>query len=162
MSYYLKIPQIVIASSHIHTWYHDTFGSHQNPSHVSTLHASYAVPVTFLQRMANVYDYLFSHAVLKWVDWEATAIGRKYFGPSVPEADALMKTTSLMFINGHHTVDLPKPMLPNFVDIGGIHLSRPKPLPRVSKSKQNLSFPAARVWQFLNLVYRILSSNKTI
>lgn len=133
MSYFLKIPQIVIVSSHVHTWYHHTFSSHMNPAHVSTFHAPFAVPTGLAQRMANVYDYLYSHAVFKWVDsGEATAIGRKYFGPDVPDADSVMRNTSLLFVNGHYTVDQPKPLLPNFIDIGGVHLAQPKPLPEVS------------------------------
>ncbi|VVC35878.1 UDP-glucuronosyl/UDP-glucosyltransferase [Cinara cedri] len=130
ISYYLKVPRIVIASSHVHTWYHHTFGSHMNPAHVSTYHAPFAVPGNFVQRMANAYDYLYSHVVFRWVDREATAIGRKYFGADAPDADTLMRDTSLVFVNGHRTVDLAKPLLPNFVDIGGIHLTRPEPLPR--------------------------------
>lgn len=82
--------------------------------------------------MANVYDYIYSHIVFKWVDREATAIGRKYFGSDAPDADTLMKNASLIFVNGHFSVDLPKPLLPNFVDIGGIHLKPPNPLPQVS------------------------------
>uniref|UniRef100_A0A2H8TKY0 UDP-glucuronosyltransferase n=1 Tax=Melanaphis sacchari TaxID=742174 RepID=A0A2H8TKY0_9HEMI len=130
VSYYLKIPQIVIVSSHVHTWYHHTFGSHMNPAVVSTYHASFAVPTNFIQRMINTYDYLYSHMVFKWVDRESTAIGRKYFGSDAPDADTLMKNSSLVFVNGHYTVDLTKPLLPNFVNIGGIHLVQPKPLPR--------------------------------
>lgn len=131
VSFHLKIPQIVIVSSHVHTWYHHTFGSHMDPAHVSTYHAPFAVPTNFVQRMTNVYDYLYSHVVFRWVDREATAIGRKYFGPDVPDADSVMRNTSLVFVNGHYTVDLPRPLLPNFVDIGGIHLVEPKPLPKV-------------------------------
>lgn len=131
ISHYLKVPQIAIVSSHIHTWYHDTFGSHMNPAHVSTFHAPFATPTNFMQRLSNVYDYLYSHVVFKFVDREATAIGRKYFGPDVPDADTLMKNTSLLFVNGHFSVDLSRPLLPNFVNIAGIHLVPPKPLPQV-------------------------------
>lgn len=113
-----------------------------NPAHISTYHAPFAVPTDFMHRLANAYDYLFSHAVYKWTDREATAIGRKYFGPDVPDADTLMKNSSLVFINGHFSVDLPKPLLPNFVEIGGIHLSQPKPLSQVNKKK---IFISARV-----------------
>lgn len=132
VSYHLKIPQIVVSSSHVHTWYHQTFGSHMNPAHVSTYHASFAVPTNFVLRLKNAYDYLYSHLVFKWVDWEATNIGRKYFGQNAPDADTLMKNTSVVFVNGHFSVDLPKPYPPNFVDIGGIHLAKPKRLPSVS------------------------------
>lgn len=134
VSYYLKVPRIAIVSSHVHTWYHNTLGcSHLNPAYVSTFHTPTAVPKTVTQRMANVYDYLFSHAAFKRVDCrEATAIGRKYFGHDAPDADALMRNTSLIFVNGHNTVDLAKPILPNFIEIGGVHLVQPKPLPSVS------------------------------
>jgi glucuronosyltransferase len=128
VSYRMDVPRIVITSSHVHTWYHHTLGSHMNPSHVATFHAPFAVPESFAHRMANAYDYLFAHAVLKWVDRQATAIGRKYFGSDAPNADRLMRNTSLVFVNGHRSVDLARPLLPNFVDIGGVHLVQPKPL----------------------------------
>ncbi|XP_050441657.1 UDP-glucosyltransferase 2-like isoform X2 [Adelges cooleyi] len=130
VSHHLQIPQILVTASHMNTWYHDTFASHTNPAYVSTFHSGFATPSNFVQRFMNFYDYLYSHLVYKWVDREATKIGRKYFGPDVPDADTVMKNTSLVFINGHFTVDLPKPVLPNFVDIGGIHLVPPKPLPQ--------------------------------
>lgn len=132
VAYHLKIPQIVVTSSHIHTWYHHMMGSHLNPAHISTFNSPFAVPANFVQRLMNFYDYFFSHLVLKWVDWEATAIGRKYFGQDAPDADTLMSNVSLVFVNGHNALDLPKPLLPNFVDIGGLHLAPVKPLPAVS------------------------------
>lgn len=131
VAYYLKVPHILIVPSHILTWYHHTFNSHLNPSHISTYNSPFAVPKTFIQRIINVYDYFFSHIVYKWVDSEATAIGRKYFGSDAPDAETLMSNASLIFVNGHFSVDLPKPLLPNIVDIGGIHLVPPKPLSEV-------------------------------
>ncbi|XP_050522154.1 UDP-glucosyltransferase 2-like [Daktulosphaira vitifoliae] len=134
VSYHLQIPQIVIATSHVHTWYLDTFASHLNPAYVSTFHVSFAMPMNFMQRFKNFVDYLYSHIVFRWVDRDAIDIGRKYFGPNVPDANTLMKDTSLVFTNGHFTVDLPKPLLPNFIDIGGIHL---KPAKSLSEDVKN-------------------------
>lgn len=141
VSYYLKVPQIAIVSSHIHTWYHHTLGSHLNPAYVSTFHMPLAVPKTLMQRMANLYDYLYSHVVFKRSDGEATAIGRKHFGHDAPDADTLMRNTSLIFINGHNTIDLSKPMLPNCINIGGIHLAQPKPLPLVNIISTSIKTP---------------------
>lgn len=132
VSYHLRVPHIAVVSSHVHTWYHHTLGSHMNPAHVSTYHAPFAVPDGLAQRAANAYDYAYSHLVFWWTDRGATALGRKYFGGDAPAADALMANTSLVFVNGHFTADLPKPMPINFVHVGGIHLSRPKALPPVS------------------------------
>lgn len=149
VSYHLKIPQIVVTSSHVNTWYHHTIGSHLNPAHVSTYHAPFAVPASFIQRMTNLYDYFYSHLVFRWVDWEATEIGRRYFGHDAPDADTLMKNTSLVFVNGHFTVDLPKSLPPNFVDIGGIHLAncdKPKKLPLVSWKNKKLSMLSLKLF----------------
>jgi len=162
VSYHLKIPQIVILASQVQTWYHHTLGSHMNPAHVSTFSSKFAVPTNIFRRMANVYDYLFSHIIFKWSDREATDIGRKYFGPDVPDADSVMRNTSLVFVNGHYSVDLPKPMLPNFIDIGGIHLVKTKPLPKVclySRCLHHTNCKNLTVFDHFNRTLNGLSTN---
>lgn len=108
-------------------------------SYTSTLDVPMASPNTFWDRLFNSVDYVVSEAQSWWYDRDATAIGRKYFGKDVPDAYTLMKKMSLVFVNSHFTFDLPRPWVTNLIEIGGIHVADPKPLPHV------------RILVFLNL-----------
>lgn len=79
----------------------------------------------------NSYDYVLSEAQGWWHDRRATEIGRKYFGENAPDGYALLKKIALVFVNSHFTFDLPRPWTPNLIEIGGIHVTDPKPLPEV-------------------------------
>lgn len=82
--------------------------------------------------MINTYDYIQTNTQSWWYDRAATLIGRKYFGEDAPYANELMKKISLVFVNSHFSFDQPRPWIPNLVEIGGIHVTNPKPLPKVT------------------------------
>lgn len=105
-----------------------------------------AKPITFWDRLLNNYDHVYTNAQRMWHDRNATTIGRTYFGKDAPDADTLMKNISLVFVNSHFTFHLPRPWFPNSIEIGGIHVTKPKPLPEVSRS------------QFINRIYNLQAS----
>lgn len=93
-----------------------------------------ASPTTFLDRLRNTYDLVYENFWTRWADRDATTIGRTYFGADAPDAYTLMKNISLVFVNSHFTFHLPRPLVPNFIEIGGIHVTDSKPLPEVIKT----------------------------
>lgn len=126
---HLGLPHVAIISSQMLTWYQDSFDNPSNPSYISTLNSPYPKPETFLQRFWNFVDYAVICTYFKYMDIEATVMGRKYFGDSRPNAEALLRNVSMVFLNTHSNFDFAKPLATNFKEIGGIHLKPPKPLP---------------------------------
>lgn len=111
-------------------------GPFDNPlitSCTSTLNVPIASPKTFWDRLLNTYDYAYTYSLHWWYDRRATEIGRTYFGKDAPDAHTLRKQISLVFVNSHFSFDLPRPWGTNLIEIGGIHVAKPKPLPEVSK-----------------------------
>lgn len=111
-------------------------GPFANPlitSCTSTLNVPIVSPKTFWDRLLNTYDYAYTYSLHWWHDRKATEIGRTYFGEDAPDAHTLMNQISLVFVNSHFTFDLPRPWVTNLIEIGGIHVTDPKPLPKVSK-----------------------------
>lgn len=90
-----------------------------------------ASPKTFWDRFLNSYDYVRSKSQGWWYNRHATVMGRTYFGKDVPDSYMLMKKISLLFVNSHFSFDLPRPWMPNLIEIGGIHVTDPQPLPKV-------------------------------
>lgn len=50
--------------------------------------------------------------------------------PSVKEID---QKTVLMFVNSDNAIDYPEPVQPNMIQVGGLQIGEPKPLPEVCK-----------------------------
>jgi glucuronosyltransferase len=44
------------------------------------------------------------------------------FGPGVPSVQTLRQTASLVLVNNHFTLNYPRPLVPAFVEVGGMHL----------------------------------------
>lgn len=65
-------------------------------------------------------------------EWPADKLLKKNFGPDTPYINDIVYNTSMVFVNGHFTLDGPRPLVPNMVEIGGIHVKEPRPLPAVN------------------------------
>lgn len=93
------------------------FGHIPNPATVSHLLADHGVPRSFGQRFGNAI--LSAYAVFTVVYGEWTAQPGPYDRiPAVPPA--------LVFVNSDFITEAPRPVPPNVVYVGGLHLERPK------------------------------------
>ncbi|MPC52392.1 UDP-glucuronosyltransferase 1-8 [Portunus trituberculatus] len=52
--------------------------------------------------------------------------------PSCPSPATLLAEMSGMLINSHSVIDYPRLLPPSFINVGGLHIHRPNPLPKVS------------------------------
>jgi hypothetical protein len=60
------------------------------------------------------------------------AIMRKHFNDSdLPSLAEIEYTTSLVLLNHHFSISYARPLMPNLVQVGGMHLEPPKKLPQV-------------------------------
>lgn len=60
--------------------------------------------------------------------WVTKGILSSLAGP-LPHVHDLERNISLMLINSHRSVDLPRPSMPGLIDVGGAHIQPAKPLP---------------------------------
>lgn len=56
---------------------------------------------------------------------------RRYFGDDVPPLEDIIRNTSLVFVNDHFSLTYARPLVPNMIPIGGVHVNPPKKLPAV-------------------------------
>jgi hypothetical protein len=92
--------------------------------------------MTFWQRMLNVLSEIYMKlGRIFYVIPQHDAILRKYFNSNnIPSVSVLEKSTALLLINQHFSIVYPRPLMPNTVEIGGIHINPPKKLNAVSTS----------------------------
>lgn len=118
---------VIYVTSYSRTYFDDrrTVGDVSNPAAVSPLLAHYAVPKTFAQRLAGTLLSLFVELYVAAHDLAISADDPKPYDTYVPVPP------SIVFTNGHYITDAARPISPNVVNVGGIHLRPPGRLPKV-------------------------------
>jgi len=58
---------------------------------------------------------------LKYKGWE-----------SRPPLEHMLNNVSLTLVNSHNAIGISRPYLPGIIEVGGMHIKDPKPLPKVS------------------------------
>ncbi|XP_025207087.1 UDP-glucuronosyltransferase 2B15-like, partial [Melanaphis sacchari] len=121
----LGLPVIYLIPSPMVTFTERLFTGHlSNPSYVSNIFASHAVPNTFIQRFTNTALLAYSIVRTRY-DWLATRLmdAKPYdLAPTI--------NPSIIFQNSHYVTESPRPLTPNVVYIGGIHLKPAKTIPK--------------------------------
>jgi len=56
---------------------------------------------------------------------------KKHFGKDVPPLSELKKRTSLILVNSHFSLNNPRPTVPGFIEVGGMHIQSNGTLPKV-------------------------------
>ncbi|XP_044733865.1 UDP-glycosyltransferase UGT5-like, partial [Chrysoperla carnea] len=131
LNYIFKAPSIGLSSSTIMPWNFDRFGIPNNPSYMPVNLLYYRDEMTFYERVVNTVNH-FLHAYVM-ADYlltrPADVAVRKYLGENIPSVADLAKNTSLFLINTHYTLNRARAYPPNVIEISGVHLGKPKPLP---------------------------------
>ncbi|XP_075217447.1 UDP-glucosyltransferase 2-like [Lycorma delicatula] len=130
-AYQYKVPLITIVTTIGFPWTHKRIANPDNPSYI----ANYFFPV---KKNMNLYDRFINTATTLLAnigyyymsDIPSYKLTKKYFGESLPPLYEIYKNTSLIMTNSHYSFRQVQPFLPNFIEIGGIHLKEPKPLPK--------------------------------
>ncbi|XP_011194876.2 UDP-glucosyltransferase 2 [Zeugodacus cucurbitae] len=101
---------------------------------VPHLLVSYTDQMTFAQRAYNtylsIYDALFRswYYIPKMQEMAERHFGAYIDGP-LPHVIDLERNISMMLINSHRSTDVPRPSMPGLIDVAGVHIKQPKPLP---------------------------------
>lgn len=56
---------------------------------------------------------------------------RARFGEGIPDVSEIAKNISLTIVNQHYSYTGPKPLSNQLIELGGIHIKEPKPIPEV-------------------------------
>jgi glucuronosyltransferase len=112
----------------------DWVGSPHPYSYVPDEFIHYADKMSFWERTHNTIVSLLKHVGRQLIHVpKQNAAMQKYFNytDSLPPVWELEYKTSLVLINNHHSFGYPKPLMPNYVQVGGMHVKPPKKVPQV-------------------------------
>jgi glucuronosyltransferase len=108
-----------------------------NPySYVPDEFLDYTDQMNFWERTHNTFLCLVKHVGRQLIHVpKQNAAMQKHFNytDNLPPVWELEHKTSLVLLNTHHSLSYPKPLMPNYVQVGGMHINPPKKLPKVRR-----------------------------
>lgn len=112
-----------VASPHVN----QRVANPQNPAYlVNHLLAYSGHAMTFGQRLINALaTHLGAAGYYAFSDGPATELARRHFGVDTPPMSHIVRRTALVLVNSHHSLTQSRPVVPNVVEVGGIHI-RPR------------------------------------
>lgn len=127
----LGIPFVGVTSHALMPWTNAWFGTPGTPSYIPVLFLDHSDDMNFVERVENTVIYVWNNLYYNFVvAIDSDGFSRKYIGEVIPRD--FMKNASLVLTNVHYSLTRPKPLAPNVVDVGGIHIGKPGKLPVVS------------------------------
>lgn len=126
-----KIPVVAMTTSVNLPWGSDRFGNPDNPAYIPNYFVPYLSKMSFVERFFNTITLITAKIRYDLLSMDnSNKIARKFFGPDLPDLRDLAYRTSLLLVNSHYSLNSARPLVPNFVEVGGLHVDNPKPLPK--------------------------------
>ncbi|KAL7645204.1 UNVERIFIED_CONTAM: hypothetical protein RMT77_003590 [Armadillidium vulgare] len=121
----------VIAAAGLNSPTSATLGNVLNPSYTPSINSDYPRPYSFINRIANLANHLY--LPIYWRIFEIFPLLEKTLSerfPDLPPLGEIEKGIFLVLQNTHYSMDIPVPLLPSQVEVGGLHCRPAKPLPK--------------------------------
>uniref|UniRef100_A0A8D8VIS9 Ecdysteroid UDP-glucosyltransferase n=1 Tax=Cacopsylla melanoneura TaxID=428564 RepID=A0A8D8VIS9_9HEMI len=128
--YLYKTPYISLASAVLHPQHSQRLGLPDNPSYIPTFVSAATDIMSFVERFENALVSLYTKWYYEYVSHSISneIIRKKFPNKRIPKIQDLLNNCSLVLTNTHYTINSARPLPPNVVEIGGVHLKTPKKL----------------------------------
>ncbi|XP_069686786.1 UDP-glucosyltransferase 2-like [Periplaneta americana] len=131
-----EVPVIGISSVPPAIIVHHSVGNPAHPAYAADVLLGYTDHSTFIQRVhATIHYILLLFAYRFWILPAHDAVVRRHFNNNaIPYIEDVVNNVSLILTCSHFSVQSSRPNMPAVVDIGGMHLRLPQPLPEDLKN----------------------------
>ncbi|KAH8378116.1 hypothetical protein KR093_009383, partial [Drosophila rubida] len=125
----LQAPVVALSSCALMPWHYERMGAPIIPSHIPALFMAQSQDMDFAGRLANWFSFHALNWMYKLISIpSADALVQYKFGHDLPSVGELVKNTSVFLVNQHYSLSGPKPLPPNVIEVGGLHIQKAKPL----------------------------------
>ncbi|ODM91207.1 UDP-glucuronosyltransferase 2B18 [Orchesella cincta] len=133
---HFKAPSILLSTSATWSLFTTPFGNRLPPSFVPCLVMRTTDHMSFLERLTNtVVDTMFGWLYYGVMMKMSENLYRKHLpnGDQLPGIYEIHANANLVLFNDHYTYNQPRPLLPDLIEVGGMHCRPAKKLPKVVK-----------------------------
>ncbi|KAK7863669.1 hypothetical protein R5R35_006195 [Gryllus longicercus] len=125
-----KSPSIQFLPNTITPMLHDSMGNPSTSSYIPDALMEEDT-VNFTTRFFTLLRYGFIHIFQLYIQSQMTSIMKKHFpDPSLPSITELETNASFLFLHSHPILNYPKPLTPNTIEVGGLHIKAAGNLPQ--------------------------------
>ncbi|XP_023311037.1 UDP-glucuronosyltransferase 2B14-like [Anoplophora glabripennis] len=133
LAHRVKAPIIGLSSSTLMSWTSERLANPVHTAYIPNNLMDYSDRMTFLERLENTVVTLYHQYYYKYFMLSRdNALISKHLGKKAAKVKEFIANTSLVLVNTHFSLNLPRPLVPNVIEVGGIHIRNQRPLSKVS------------------------------
>lgn len=133
LAHKFQAPHISMTSSAPMPWSDDDFGNPDHPAYIPIFFLPHTDRMNFQQRLLNTLIWIgLKLGRYYFAEIPMQKLAQKHLGHDIPSLRDIARNTSLLFANTHFSLNVPRPLVPGVVEVGGLHIGVPKKLPKVN------------------------------
>lgn len=132
LGHHFNAPVIGVSTFGASKWTTDLVGTPIIPSYIPHTFNGLSDRMTFAERATNLLYYWYEAIAIStlYTPRQQDLLDKYFPGENVPTIEELKRNVSLVLLNTHVTLGVPRPYAPNMIEVGGMHIDRDvKPLP---------------------------------
>jgi hypothetical protein len=127
---HFNAPLVLFSAVGVNTWINQLVGNPQPLAYIPDVFFGLSGKMSFFQRLLNTVAYVGEQGMnYLYMLPQQEKLVKKYF-PNGPSLYDVMYNASILLLNSHPSIHPPVPRVPNMIDVGGLHMKPPKPLPK--------------------------------
>lgn len=131
IAHHFKAPVIGFSTFGINTAINAITGNPSPYSYFPPIFFGLPDNMDFVQRFVNTVGTTIYEMIIRNYIWPRQEVLLHQHFPGAPHLADLIQNVSVILINSHYSIEGPRPLLPNMVPVGGLHIEEPKVLPAV-------------------------------
>ncbi|XP_055551136.1 UDP-glycosyltransferase UGT5-like [Wyeomyia smithii] len=124
------VPIVGLSSCALMPWHYDRVGLPDSPAYIPSEFSTFSERMSYWERFENWLVTRSVKFLYRIVQWNDNRLLTARFGDGIPDVSEIAKNTSLLLVNQHYTLSGARPLVPAVVEVGGVHIRPPKPLPK--------------------------------
>ena len=128
--YKIGSPFIMMVSMAPPNYIASLVGNHLPPSFVPFTMLPFTDEMNLIQRTANFVMNVAVGGIMWWSYGSLDEIARKHLGSDLPSISEIEKNVSMILTNSYFPLTYSRPLLPDIVEVGGMHCRPAKSLPK--------------------------------
>ncbi|KRT85102.1 Glycosyltransferase [Oryctes borbonicus] len=118
-----SVPSVAVITSVSLPWAPSLIGLPDNPAYIPNYFTMFLPKMGFGDRFFNTMTYIITKIGFEvQSNKQSNAVVKKFFGPQLPDLDDLARNVSLVLVNSHFSTHQSRPVVPNFVEVAGLHI----------------------------------------
>ncbi|XP_059470049.1 UDP-glycosyltransferase UGT5-like [Neocloeon triangulifer] len=131
LSHHFKAPLVLISSMGGFHMSNYAVGNEAPASYVPNAMLTYGSKMTFCERLVNTLFQWYWDIGSEFYYFPMAERLKNEIFPGAPSIHKLRRSASLVLLNNHFSLNYPRPLVPNLIEVGGMHVKPPsKPLPK--------------------------------